>query len=81
MNKQQYKAYRRNQRICYNYDYGEYGNDAQTKYFNLIPYVSEPLRRGVTDLNQCFNGWKNSGSFPDYRTNVRDQMKFRYSGG
>ena len=80
MNKQQYKAYRRNQRICYDRDYDDYGGDKRNRYFRAIPYNPPPIPTGFPNLMEQFHQWKHSTSILDHREAIRDRIKSRIKG-
>ena len=85
MNKQQYKAYRRNQRICYDSDEG-YPN---SQYFNLIPMQRKQdvmvyqYKDGVTDSLVRTIKWLRDRNVPEaeLKRQLKQRMRCNLAGG
>lgn len=81
MNKQQYKAYRRNQRICYNDEYGY--PDNRSEYFNRIE-LQQPLYNLNTPTQYIMAFWnsiKTGSNSADRVYMTRHRMKLNIQGG
>lgn len=80
MNKEQYRQYRRNQRICHSDEYG-WPDNANAEYFELIPYTMPifPHFEHAPLYKRC-KAW-NKKCLKNWGATVKHHIKLNIQGG